>query len=215
MNAVALQSSGCNSVRQSLRKVGDILRSHWQLWGWILIISIVNWPMWHGQVRSDLLFLPHAVHDGQWWRIITHPFVHLSWYHLLLDAGGFLLLWNGLEEKRLPIRLLYVIGAGAGSLFLAFASEPSITVRGLSGLSGIAHGLMAVSGLEMLRHPGQRALGWSALILVAAKSAYEFWTGNVVFEFMHMGMCGQPVAACHAGGVIGAILIQYLIRPVL
>ncbi len=186
--------------------------NHWQLWIWVLILAVVNWPLWHGQVRSSLLFLPDAVHDGQWWRIVTYPFVHLSWYHLLLDAGGFLLLWNGLEEKRFPVRLLYGMGAGAGCLLLAFVAEPSISFRGVSGLSGIAHGLMAVSALEMLRHPGQKTWGWPALILVAGKSAYELWTGRVVFEFMHMGLCGQPLAACHAGGVIGGLLVFALVQ---
>jgi len=212
MSPTVLQSTPLKSNGPCRRALADHLRNHWQLWIWILILAVVNWPLWRGQVRSSLLFLPDAVHDGQWWRIISYPWVHLSWYHLLLDAGGFLLLWNGLEEKSLPVRLLYGMGAGAGSLLLALVAEPSISFRGLSGLSGIAHGLMAVSALEMLRHPGQRRWGWSALILVAGKSAYELWTGRVFFEFMHMGLCGQPLAACHAGGVIGGLLVFALVQ---
>jgi rhomboid family GlyGly-CTERM serine protease len=212
MNSTAVQSPYLKSHWQPRHTAVDHFRKHWQLWVWILIVSVVNWPLWHGQVRSNLIFLPEAVLDGQWWRIITYPFVHLSWYHLLLDAGGFLLLWSGLEQKRLPVKLLYGIGAGAGSLLFALVAEPSITFRGLSGLSGVAHGLMAVSALEMLRHPGQRSWGWWALILVSGKSAYEFWTGRVILEFMHMGLCGRPLAACHGGGVIGALLVFALIR---
>ena len=43
------------------------------------------------------------------------------------------------------------------------------------------------------------------MAIVTAKCAYELWTGHVVFEFMHMGMCGRPMAASHAGGVAGGI----------
>ncbi len=212
MDRTALQPTFLKSNGPCSRILANNFRNHWQLWIWILILSVVNWPLWHGQVRSSLLFLPDAVLDGQWWRIATYPFVHLSWYHLLLDAGGFLLLWNGLEEKRFPVRLLYGMGAGAGSLLLALVAEPSISFRGLSGLSGIAHGLMAVSALEMLCRSGQKTWGWPVLILVAGKSAYELWTGRVVFEFMHMGLCGHPLAACHAGGVIGGLLVFALVQ---
>lgn len=37
------------------------------------------------------------------------------------------------------------------------------------------------------------------------KSACELWSGHVVFEFLHMGLCGQPIAASHAGSVIGGL----------
>jgi rhomboid family GlyGly-CTERM serine protease len=152
------------------------------------------------------------VNSGQWWRIITYPLVHLSFYHLLLDAGGFLLLFSCLEEKRLLPRMFYLIGPGAGALLLSSTLDPSISQRGLSGLSGIAHGLMAISAVEMLRHDEQRAWGILSLTVVSVKSAYELWSGRVVFEFMHMGLCGTPLAAAHAGGVMGGLLILLVIN---
>jgi hypothetical protein len=78
--------------------------------------------------------------------------------------------------------------------------------QGLSGLSGIAHGLMAFSALEMVYLSRQRMWGWGSLIIVVSKSLYELASGQVFFDFMHMGLCGSPVAACHAGGVLGGIL---------
>ena len=32
-----------------------------------------------------------AVGGGQWWRLLTHPFVHVSAWHLLLDASIYIL----------------------------------------------------------------------------------------------------------------------------
>jgi hypothetical protein len=88
--------------------------------------------------------------------------------------------------------------------------DPAVSQRGLSGLSGIAHGVMAVSAVEMLRSKTLRSWGCVSLAIVVFKSAYELWSGHVVFEFLHMGMCGQPIAASHAGGVIGGLIAYAL-----
>lgn len=181
-------------------------RKHGALWAWTALLMVINLPLLWGEVRSGLLFLPEAVNSGQWWRVATYPLVHLSGYHLLLDAGGFLLLLSCLEERRSLANVFYIIGPSAGSLGLALAMDPLIHQRGLSGLSGIAHGLMAVTALEMLGHKNQRIWGVASLTAVVGKSAYELWSGQVLFEFMHMGLCGQPVAASHAGGVMGGLL---------
>ncbi len=187
-------------------------RNHQATWAWVLMLVVANLPLAWGEIRTGLLYFPDAVAQGQWWRVVTYPLVHLSWYHLLLDAGGFLLLFGCLDEKRWLPRALYIVGAGAGSLLRALALDPAISRQGLSGLSGIAHGLMAVAALEMLRHKKQRMWGWISLATVVGKSAYELWTGHVVFEFIHMGLCGQPMAACHAGGVMGALTAFALIH---
>jgi rhomboid family GlyGly-CTERM serine protease len=186
-------------------------RRQWSIGAWIAVLAAVNLPLLSGKVRMGLLFLPDAVGMGQWWRIITYPLVHLSWYHLLLDAGGFLLLYTCMEENRILAKALYIVGASAGSLLLSLAMDPSISQQGLSGLSGIAHGLMAITALEMLRHKDQRTWGLISLSVVVAKSAYELWTGQVLFEFMHMGLCGLPMATSHAGGVMGGLLAFILV----
>ncbi len=176
------------------------------IWAWTILLLLVNLPLAWGEIRSSLIFLPEAVGRGQWWRAVTHPLVHLSWYHLLLDAGGFLIVYRCLEEKRAGIVALYLAGAGAGSLLCSLVFDPSIYRQGLSGLSGVAHGLMAVTALEMMRHDDQRRWGAISLAAVTLKSIYEFRSGHVFLEFMHMGLCGHPLAASHAGGVAGGIL---------
>jgi rhomboid family GlyGly-CTERM serine protease len=156
------------------------------------------------------LFLPAAVEDGQWWRLFTHPFVHVTWYHLLLDAGAFFLLYDGLEEKRMARKLLLLPICAVGGLLAALAFSPLVDTAGLCGLSGTAHGLMAFSGLEMMRTPGRRGTGAVFFTLVTAKSLYELATGRVFFDFLHMGLCGAPVAACHFGGVAGGTVVFLL-----
>jgi rhomboid family GlyGly-CTERM serine protease len=197
-------------IERTIKSATTHIAKHWPIWTWTVVLLAVNFPLLWGEVRSGMIFFPDAVRNGQWWRVATFALVHLSWYHLLLDAGGFLLLFSCLEEKRGTAKLFHTIGAGCGTLLLSLAVDPAVSQQGLSGLSGIGHGLMAISAVEMLRSRTQRSWGCVSLAMVAVKSAYELWSGHVVFEFLHMGMCGQPIAASHAGGVIGGLLAYAL-----
>lgn len=213
MNTTTDSITSCYDPKteQKPNKRGWIGRTR-PIWAWSLILLVVNLPLFWGEIRTSMIFLPEAVVAGQWWRIITYPLVHLSWYHLVLDAGAFIILLQCLEEKRWVAKTLYLVGASAGSLLISLAMDPTIFQRGLTGLSGIAHGLMAVTALEMIRHHHLRYWGLSCLALVAIKCIYELGSGQVVFEFMHMGQCGYPMATSHAGGVLGSLVFFLLLN---
>jgi len=162
-----------------------------------------------------MIFQPGAVRGGEWWRVLTHPFVHVTWYHLLLDASAFFLLYNGLLESRIIRRLAYVLAGAAGSLLLSWLTAPAIATNGLCGLSGIAHGLMAVSAVEMMGSQSPRSPEWRigafTFALVVGKAAYEATTGHIFFDFLYFGMVGDPVAVSHAGGIVGGLLAMLLL----
>jgi rhomboid family GlyGly-CTERM serine protease len=171
-----------------------------------LVLALTNLPLLAGPVSETLLFVPSRVAAGEWWRVLTAPFVHVSAYHLTLDAGAFLLLYHGLREPSCAKRLCVAAACAAGSLL---ASLPVLAPDGsLCGLSGVAHGLLAFSALEMLAS-GDRTVaraGLAVLLAVLAKSAYEAATGHVAFASLHLGDVASPVAICHAGGVLGGLL---------
>jgi rhomboid family GlyGly-CTERM serine protease len=158
-----------------------------------------------------MTFHPAAVQAGQWWRLFTHPFVHLTWYHLLLDAAAFLMLYNGLIEPSRAKRLSCVAAGWAGSLMMAWFAAPMIFSTGLCGLSGIAHGLMAVSAAEMMTGRSRDSLEWrigaTTFVIVVVKAAYEAVTGKILFAFLYFGLVGDPVTVSHAGGIIGGLLM--------
>ena len=181
-----------------------------ELIGFSLIIFVLNCPLIWGHYFDAMVFLPESVRTGQWWRIISHPFVHLTWYHLLLDAGAFFLLYHGLKEQHRLTRIVYVIACGAGSLLAALWISPVVSAHGLCGLSGIAHGLMAVCALEGMENKSHerrdRIMAAVMFAVVVSKSVVEVVNGQVFFQFLHFGMMGHPVAACHAGGVLAGII---------
>lgn len=164
--------------------------------------------------HNALVFLPTAVADGQWWRLFTYPFVHASLYHLALDAGAFFLLYTGLSDRRTGRRLLSLMICNAFSLGTVVLTTPAVETLGLCGLSGVGHGLMALSALEMAasdRGRDDRRIGVVCLTLTVTKSIYEAVTGNVFFDF---GLCGTPLALSHAGGVLGGIAAWLIWRGI-
>ncbi len=181
-----------------------------ETWMFVVLLALLNCAALLGSLGGAMIFLPEAVYQGEWWRLFTHPFVHVTWYHLLLDGAAFLILYDSLLEKSLGRRRSYIIAGGVGSLAIAWLAAPSISTNGLCGLSGIAHGLMAVSALEMIallpQKSVERRIGFVTLALVIGKAALEALTGRMFFTFLHFGLMGAPVAVSHAGGVLGGLL---------
>jgi len=185
-----------------------------ELVGFAILIVCLNWSLLiAGRCGTGFIFLPEAVRAGEWWRVLTHPFVHVSMYHLCLDATACFILYGEFKGKRWWERSALLLATIGGSLLASLWAAPMIQSRGLCGLSGVAHGLAAVSALEMmtgaqLSGDHRRTLfhlGWISLVLVAGKSAFEAMTGQVAFASWHLGSLGTPIAVCHAGGVVGGM----------
>ncbi len=186
--------------------------SHFELI-FAIIILVANAPLFWGGSTGALAFFPANVAAGEWWRILTHPFVHISWYHLLLDGSAFLMLCAELRHWRAARRVAAIGTCAAGSLLATFSS-PVLWQHGFGGLSGVAHGLMAISSLEMITCDSseERPVGWCCFIGLLIKGTSEAITGNVVLSFLHFGLVGSPIAACHAGGIIGGLVFYLAVR---
>jgi rhomboid family GlyGly-CTERM serine protease len=201
MNTITVKTSSnkLSYIREHLHNCGlspDILT-------FLMLILFTNTHLVTGNLKGAYAFFPSAVVSGEWWRLLLHPFVHLTWYHLILDAGAFFLLYKELRPSK---RITYVLAAGTSSLIAAILTSPAIKTLGLCGLSGIAHGLMAVSALELMQEQDDFRLGFLCFIVVVSKSMYEAFAGDVLFSFLHFGLCGTPIAVSHAGGVLGGII---------
>lgn len=181
---------------------------HREVYGWLALLLLANLGLLFGNVpATELMYDPAAVAGGEWWRVVTWPWAHVSRYHLILDGVAFLLLYQGLEAQLVRLRLIYVLGAVAGSLLLPVCFAPELAHLGLCGLSGPAHGLMAISALELCGHRRQQRLGAWLLGGLLAKTAWELGTGTVVLQHWHFGDIGVPIVTTHAGGLLGGLLV--------
>ena len=178
-----------------------------------VLLAVLNAPLFIGSFSESLIYLPEKVAQGQFYRLLTHPFVHISFYHLLLDGAAFLILYSQLEAKSIVRRTAYLFGIHIAVVVGVTASLGHINAIGYCGISGIAHGLMAIWCMERIfsakTSPQQKTEQWVAgivLLGLIVKCIYEVAVGHVLFESMHLGDVGVPVVASHLWGIIGAVV---------
>ena len=179
-----------------------------------LLVILANISLAFGDLCSPLIFIPEKIFAGQYWRIATHPFVHVSFYHLLLDGLAFFSLYAMLKEPKAFRRFLYVVYCTLGSMSAAAIVMPSLSSTGYCGLSGVAHGLMGICAMEMIREKDDkiyRSIGLFCLLALTAKCLYEAVTATVVFQSLHIASIGSPVAIAHLGGLTGAFVIYTIL----
>ena len=185
-----------------------------EIWIYIACIVWANLGLLNGSVATAGYYYPDKVLNGEFYRLLTHPFVHVSWYHLLLDGSAFLMLYAMLKETSLVRRTMYLLGAHIGCLIGVTLTLPIHNSIGYAGLSGIAHGLMAVWALECLQTKEKNTVtvGWITFGLVLGKAIYEALSSHMLFSLIHTSLIGQPVAISHLGGILGATLAFGLCR---
>ncbi len=162
---------------------------------------------------SAFIFIADRVQSGEIYRLFTHMFTHVSWYHLVLDAAAVALLWQQLKMFPLMIRWLFFAGCALGSLAGALVS-PLASLVGFCGLSGVAHGLMALVGISWMRENDRQLkyLGCFFLFGVLGKSVNEVISGSVLFSGVHAGNLGLPIVHSHLGGIFGALIIYLVLQ---
>ena len=58
----------------------------------LITIAITIWAFNDRRILEKFIMSPYAVvHEKQWWRIITHAFIHANWMHLIFNM---IALWS-------------------------------------------------------------------------------------------------------------------------
>lgn len=147
-------------------------------------------------VRFNAMVKP-LVFEGEWWRIFCAQFIHIGFFHFLMNMY-FLNSIGPVFERLYGSRnflIIYLISGVMGNLFTyAFGSTNSVSAgasTSLYGLLGLAIGLMInYKNDEILR-----SFGASFISIVAI---------NIVYSFMmpRVGILG------HLGGFIGGLILS-------
>jgi membrane associated rhomboid family serine protease len=139
-----------------------------------------------GSLSNDLALYGPAVHNGEWWRLVTSSVVHYSILHILFNM---LILWQvgmilepGAGKGRFTtLYLVSVLGGAAGALVLT----PHAFTGGASG------GVFGVA---------------AAATLVMHRQGVRFWdTGFGPLLLINLGL-GFFVPNISVGGHIGGLI---------
>jgi membrane associated rhomboid family serine protease len=176
--------------------------------------------------QHGVLYGP-AVANGDWWRLITAPFLHYGLLHLGLNM---LVLWfigPALESYFGHWRylLVYVVSGLAGSAGALIASPNALTV----GASGAIWGLMAAAVVLEAKHIyvfGGQAMGLLAFNVIFTLSSSVFGggvsvgghiaggIGGAAATFAFIGLRRTPRLATLAVAAIGVLSVAIAMSSV-
>lgn len=186
----------------------------------LILLLLSNQHLFTGTAPSALIYDTKSVASGEWWRIFSHLLVHVSWYHLLLDATAVAIIWRELNIQSQLLKFGSAAICAACSLLVAVMFSPRITEVGFCGLSGMAHGLMFLLGalwthqaLANTGNSGKQKLKRTTLLLgctlagvSSIKSIAEVLSGSILLGNLHAHNLGTPIVHAHLGGVLGGLI---------
>ncbi len=146
-----------------------------------------------GGVSRDLVL------SGQWWRVLTAPFLHASPLHLLGNSVVLLLVGYRLERfaGRAWTLCLFTLGALAGSLGSMVANAPDVVSVGASGaIMAMLAGMFVIC----FHLPEGRAktamLFYSLRVAIPSLIPFKGTAGTMVIDY-----------GAHGGGALAGLLL--------
>ena len=147
-------------------------------WLSVAIAGLCVWLPFSGLPFEGLALTRSGVEQGELWRLWTGHLVHGGPSHLFWDVAAFAALgWQA--ERRLGARALAALLAFAAAAVSVGTLALAPGLDWYCGISGLDTALFAwLVASDARRTPLERSL-WAAAL--AAKLAYEFSTGSMLF----------------------------------
>jgi membrane associated rhomboid family serine protease len=142
------------------------------------------------QLIRDFGMFGAAIAAGEWWRLLTAPFLHAGLWHLALNMFALWILGGLLEPLlgRWRFVTVYLVSALAGSVTSYAFSNPGIISV---GASGAVFGLLGAT-LVALRKLNRDVSGVLVLLLI-----------NAVLGFVFPGIDWRA----HLGGLVAGLVV--------
>ncbi len=199
-------------VLQSLNCDG---KSAWALG--LACLALLATELGGDAARRALRYERSALAAGEWWRLATAHFVHLSVAHALLNALGLVLLWMLFARDYSPRAWFVILAAAIAAIDLGLWVGDS-TVLWYVGSSGALHGVLAAGTLAHLRR--REPDGWILAVLLVGKLSYEQWVGPLPFLRGAEAVAGalslggaEVVVDAHLYGALGGLLAALALGP--
>ncbi|APH04385.1 rhomboid family intramembrane serine protease [Bacillus weihaiensis] len=148
-------------------------------------------------VNFGAKFNPY-IYEGEWWRLITPIFLHIGFFHLLMNSFALYYIGPAVERAfgSLKFLLIYLI-AGIGGSVASFAFSTSVSA-GASGAIFGCFGALLYLGLHN-RRVFFRTMGSNLLVIIGINLALGFVIPNID-------------NAGHIGGLIGGFLAAVIVQ---
>lgn len=160
-----------------------------------------------GETAATLLRYEYLFwQQNEVWRVFTAHFIHLDWFHLLLNLAGLWIIWwlVGLtleEYKWLILILLLSITITLGLKLWSPAIEWYV------GLSGVLHGML-ITGLIMGM---EKALSINSILLVLLAVKIILEQMELTLSLVNLGS-SQVVVDAHLYGAVVGLLFGIMLQ---
>ncbi len=143
-----------------------------------------------GRIFQDGAMQSLAVADGDYWRLLTAAFLHLSLIHIALNMYSLYLFGPFVEKALGTARFIaaYLTTAVAASVFVYWLSEVNV---GTAGASGAVFGMFGLALMLLLRAKQDV----TTLLVLLAINAFISLQGNISWQ----GHLGGFVSGCILG----------------
>ncbi len=112
----------------------------------ILLFTIMSIISWQSSRELFVATQQNVFQGGEWWRLITSPFVHADFLHLLSNSMLFLVFATLLNNYfgRWAFPFLSVLGASATQAIALLTYDPQVRLVGASGMVYLMAGMWLV-----------------------------------------------------------------------
>ena len=171
----------------------------------VFLLQIFRWGLensiaWYGQDQV-------AIWDGELWRLLTAPFLHGGWGHLVINCLGLFLLGEIIESylgKRRLLAVYGVAGIAGGLMFQAFPATIGV------GASGAVYGLAGVLLVLRFGHvvDGRFRLRPSFYLVALTLSLLDW----LFAELLARAALVHVATTAHLGGLVSGMVIGYIFQ---
>lgn len=130
--------------------------------------------------------------EGEWWRFLTPIFLHIGFFHLLMNTFALFYIGGTVERIFGRIRFLFIyLFAGFGGVLASFIFSPNLS----AGASGAIFGCFGALLYFGVIYPKLflKTMGWNVVIVIVINLALGFYVPGID-------------NAGHIGGLIGGFL---------
>jgi len=174
------------------------------IWPVFIAMSILLLVALGGDVRDALRLDLSIRFPGEAWRLMSAHWVHLGWYHGLLNGAGFLLLaWMQPKGHWLKWLAFYFLSSVLISVYLMNSEN----IASYVGASGVLHGLLILGAFF-----SQWLEPWRRNLMILAITAKLIWEQTPLYSDASVStfIGGHVATEAHLiGGVCGLVVIAF------